>query len=115
MVQRSATCVISHSTIDKTIFNNPFSERLAIEDVDFLNHSTPHALTIKLATGGATQRIKDLDKKLHDDLTKTGFKLTWELTPGGGEVGFLGFFFEVSPRNIFGLRLTFPKANGLWL
>ncbi|KAJ6588020.1 FAD/NAD(P)-binding domain-containing protein [Mycena capillaripes] len=96
MVQRSATCVISYSTADKTFFNNPFYESLAVEDADFMSHSTPYALTMKLATGGATQRLKNLDQKLHADLAKTGFKLTWELTSGGGEVGLAGFFFQRS-------------------
>ncbi|KAJ7654111.1 FAD/NAD(P)-binding domain-containing protein [Mycena polygramma] len=94
MVQRGATCVLSSSTADKTLFNNPSSESLAIEDVDFRTHSMPHALTLKLAAGGLTQRMKDMDQKLLDALAKTGFKLTWELTPGGGEVGLIGFFFD---------------------
>ncbi|KAJ6627996.1 hypothetical protein B0H10DRAFT_1993190 [Mycena sp. CBHHK59/15] len=94
MVQRSATCVISSGTADKALFSVAFSERQTIEDADFVNHSMPHALALKLAAGGGTQRLKALDQKLHDDLTKAGFKLTWELTPGGGEVGLLGFFFD---------------------
>ncbi|KAJ6513758.1 FAD/NAD(P)-binding domain-containing protein [Mycena vitilis] len=99
MVQRGATCVLSSSTADKTLFNNPSSESLAIEDVDFRTHSMPHALTLKLAAGGLTQRMKDMDQKLLDDLAKSGFRLTWELTPGGGEVGLIGFFFDVSANN----------------
>ncbi|KAJ7154020.1 FAD/NAD(P)-binding domain-containing protein [Mycena crocata] len=94
MVQRSATCVISFSTAEKSIFGNANSERVAIEDADFMTHSMPPALAVKLAVGGATQRLKQMDQKLHEDLAKTGFKLTWELTPGGGEVGLLGFFLE---------------------
>ncbi|KAJ7303781.1 hypothetical protein DFH08DRAFT_985900 [Mycena albidolilacea] len=54
----------------------------------------PHALTLELAAGGGTKRLKEMDQKLHDDLTKAGFKLTWELTPGDGEVGLVGFFFD---------------------
>ncbi|KAJ7111319.1 FAD/NAD(P)-binding domain-containing protein [Mycena epipterygia] len=92
MVQRSATCVISSRTADKVLFSP--TERLAIEDSDFLTHSMPHALTIKLAVEGGTQQVKAMDQELHDALSKTGFKLKWELTPGGGEVGFFGFFFE---------------------
>ncbi|KAJ7235360.1 FAD/NAD(P)-binding domain-containing protein [Mycena rebaudengoi] len=86
MVQRGATCVISSGTADKVIFSVAFSERQTIEDAGFVNHSMPHALDLQLAAGGDTQRLKALDQKLHDDLTKAGMKLTWELTPGGGEL-----------------------------
>ncbi|KAJ6569875.1 FAD/NAD(P)-binding domain-containing protein [Mycena vulgaris] len=92
MVQRSATCVISAGTADKVLFAP--TKHMAREDGDLLNNSMPYALVLKLAAGGGTQRLKNLDKKLHDDLAKTGFKLTWELTPGGEQVGFPGFFFE---------------------
>ncbi|KAJ7235390.1 FAD/NAD(P)-binding domain-containing protein [Mycena rebaudengoi] len=94
MVQRGATCVMSSGTADKVIFSVAFSERQTIEDADFVNHSMPHALDLQLAAGGGTQRLKALDQKLHDDLTKAGMKLTWELTPGGGEVGLIGFFLD---------------------
>ncbi|KAJ7450862.1 FAD/NAD(P)-binding domain-containing protein [Mycena latifolia] len=94
MVQRGATCVISSATMDKTFFSVAFSERQTIEDADFLYHSMPPALALKLAVGGGTKRLKDLDRTLHDGLAKAGFKLTWELTPGGGEVGLLGFFLD---------------------
>ncbi|KAJ6570614.1 hypothetical protein DFH09DRAFT_844140, partial [Mycena vulgaris] len=105
MAQRAATRVISSAAAEKGLFGTVFSERYTIEDADFINHSIPHAWTIKLAAGGDTQRLKDLDQKLHDDPTEVGFKLTWELTPGGGEVGFLGFFFEIFVRHSFGCCL----------
>ncbi|KAJ7749873.1 FAD/NAD(P)-binding domain-containing protein [Mycena olivaceomarginata] len=63
MIQCGATCVISSAAADKALFSVASSERQTIEDIDFM------------------------DQKLHDDLTKAGFKLTWELTPGDGEVG----------------------------
>ncbi|KAJ7790745.1 FAD/NAD(P)-binding domain-containing protein [Mycena olivaceomarginata] len=94
MIQRSATCVISSAAADKALFSAASSERQTIEDIDFVNHSMPHALTLELAAGGSTKRLKEMDQKLHDDLTKAGFKLTWELTPGDGEVGLIGFFFD---------------------
>ncbi|KAJ7506977.1 FAD/NAD(P)-binding domain-containing protein [Mycena galericulata] len=94
MVQRGATCVISAKTADKFLFSLTSSERVPIEDTDFVGQSMPYSLTLKLATGGGTQRLKDSDQNLHNDLTKAGFSLKWELTPGGGEVGFLGFFLD---------------------
>ncbi|KZT03130.1 FAD/NAD(P)-binding domain-containing protein [Laetiporus sulphureus 93-53] len=94
MVQRSPTCVMAASTADRIIFDVIFNEKFAIEDADFSNHSMPHALALKLAAAGGTQRVKALDKGMLDGLAKAGFKLTWELTPGGGEVGLQGFFFE---------------------
>ncbi|KAJ6569844.1 FAD/NAD(P)-binding domain-containing protein [Mycena vulgaris] len=90
MVQRGATCTVLFAP----------TKHMAREDGDLLNNSMPYALVLKLAAGGGTQRLKNLDKKLHDDLAKTGFKLTWELTPGGEQVGFPGFFFEVSASGI---------------
>jgi hypothetical protein len=96
MIQRSATCVISSAAADKALFSAASSERQTIEDIDFVNHLMPHALSLELAAGGGTKRLKEMDQKLHDDLTKAGFKLTWELTPGDGEVGLIGFFFDVS-------------------
>jgi hypothetical protein len=111
MVQRGATCVISSGTADTALFSVAFSERQAIEDADFVNHSMPHALALKLAAGGGTQRLKDLDQKLHDDLTKAGFKLTWELTPGGGEVGLLGFFFDVRGQRTFDSNLAYGSLS----
>lgn len=85
---------MSASTSDKIIFDVTFNEKFAVEDSDFMNHSMPHALALRLSAAGGTQRIKAFDKELLDGLANAGFKLTWELTPGGGEVGLLGFFFE---------------------
>jgi hypothetical protein len=87
---------MSFGTADEALFSGAFSERRTIEDADLVNNSMPHALTLQLAAGGGTQRLKALDQKLHDGLTKAGMKLTWELTPGGGEVGLLGFFLDRS-------------------
>ncbi|KAJ7450861.1 FAD/NAD(P)-binding domain-containing protein [Mycena latifolia] len=93
MVQRGATCVISASTAD-AIFFRPTAHLSNAEDGDFVTNSMPLGLVLKLAAGGGTQHFQNLDKKLHDGLTKTGFKLTWELTPGGEQVGFAGFFYD---------------------
>ncbi|KAJ7683314.1 FAD/NAD(P)-binding domain-containing protein [Mycena rosella] len=92
MVQRGATCVISASTADKILFSP--TAHLPSEDGDFTSHSMPPALLMKLAAGGGTQHLKNLDQKLHEGLANAGFKLTWELTPGGEQVGFLGFFVQ---------------------
>ncbi|KAJ7793152.1 hypothetical protein B0H14DRAFT_3561397 [Mycena olivaceomarginata] len=85
MIQHGATCVISSAAVDKALFSAASSERQTIEDIDFVNHSMPHALSLELVAGGGTKRLKEMDQKLHDDLTKAGFKLTWELAPGDGE------------------------------
>ncbi|KAJ7450873.1 FAD/NAD(P)-binding domain-containing protein [Mycena latifolia] len=92
MVQRGATCVISASTANKILFSP--TAHLPNRDGDFMTNSMPSALMLKLAAGGGTEHLKSLDKKLHDGLSKTGFKLTWELTPGGEQVGFPGFVFH---------------------
>ncbi|KAJ7164476.1 FAD/NAD(P)-binding domain-containing protein [Mycena filopes] len=94
MVQRSATCVISSSTAQSGLFSTAFSPTLRIEDADFQAESMPYALVLKVAAGGLTQRLKEMDRALLESLEEKGFKLTWELTPGGGEVGLLGFLLE---------------------
>ncbi|KAH9934752.1 uncharacterized protein B0H18DRAFT_978051 [Fomitopsis serialis] len=91
MVQRSPTCVVSANTVDKAVFEVTFNEKYAIEDADFLGNSMPPGLGMKMAAGGGTARLKAMDKDLFDGLTKAGYQLTWEVTPGGGEVGFLGY------------------------
>jgi hypothetical protein len=95
MVQRSATCVLAASTADKALFRDVYPPHYSPEDQDFVMNSVPPALTLKMAPG-ITQRLKALDEPLHEGLKKAGMKLTWEVTPGGGEVGLLGFLFEVS-------------------
>jgi hypothetical protein len=94
MVQRSATCVISSRTADAAIFSTAFAESRAIEDADFANHSMPYRLAMRFAAGGGTARLKAMDKDMHDGLREKGFQLTWEVEPGKGEVGLIGFFFE---------------------
>ncbi|EIN12996.1 FAD/NAD(P)-binding domain-containing protein [Punctularia strigosozonata HHB-11173 SS5] len=94
MVQRSATCVISSRTADAAIFSVAFAESRAIEDADFANHSMPYRLAMKFAAGGGTARLKAMDQDIHDGLREKGFRLTWEVEPGKGEVGLIGFFFE---------------------
>ncbi|KAJ7178227.1 FAD/NAD(P)-binding domain-containing protein [Mycena filopes] len=94
MVQRSATCVISSPTAQSGLFSTTFAPTLRIEDADFQNQSMPYALVMKVAAGGLTQRLKGMDRALLEGLEGRGFKLTWELTPGGGEVGLLGFLLE---------------------
>ncbi|KAF7294094.1 hypothetical protein MKEN_01456000 [Mycena kentingensis (nom. inval.)] len=93
MVQRSATCVLAATTADKALFRGLYPPALSAVDADFINNATPPALMLKLAVG-ITQRLKALDKPLHDGLAAKGMKLTWEMTPGGGEVGLLGFLFD---------------------
>ncbi|KAH9842772.1 uncharacterized protein C8Q71DRAFT_220125 [Rhodofomes roseus] len=91
MVQRSPTCVVSANTVDKVLFGTTYNEKYAIQDSDFLSNSMPPALAMKMAVGGGTARLKGMDKDLFDGLTNAGYQLTWELTPGGGEVGLIGY------------------------
>ncbi|KZT68978.1 FAD/NAD(P)-binding domain-containing protein [Daedalea quercina L-15889] len=91
MVQRGSTCVASANAVDKHVFGITFNEKYAIEDADFLSNSMPPGLGLEMAITSGTARFKAMDKDLFDGLTKAGLKLTWELTPGGGEVGFQGY------------------------
>ncbi|KAJ7052247.1 FAD/NAD(P)-binding domain-containing protein [Mycena amicta] len=93
MVQRSATCVLSARTADIALFRAQYPPQYSAADADFANNATPPALLLRMAVG-ITQRLKRIDRKLHDGLAKAGMKLTWEMTPGGGEVGLLGFLFD---------------------
>jgi thioredoxin reductase len=90
MVQRSASCVISLTTLEK-IFKSPFPDGTPIEEADFRRNSMPPAFLLQLKISGGTQHTKMLDKELHDNLRKVGLNLTWELSPGSGEVGVEGF------------------------
>ncbi|KAG1779244.1 FAD/NAD(P)-binding domain-containing protein, partial [Suillus placidus] len=94
MVQRSATCVISSSAIEQTYFKSPFPDGTPIEELDFRDNSMPVAFLLQLAISGGTQHMKMLDKELHEALRKVGFNLTWEPSPGIGEVGLVGFLFN---------------------
>ncbi|KAG2039265.1 FAD/NAD(P)-binding domain-containing protein [Suillus americanus] len=93
MVQRSATCIISSSAAEQTHFKLPFPDGTPIEELDFRNNSMPLAFLLQLTKSGGIQHVKMLDKELHDGLRKVGFNLTWELSPGSGEVGLDGFLF----------------------
>ncbi|KAG2065534.1 hypothetical protein BDR04DRAFT_1174399 [Suillus decipiens] len=73
---------------------SPFPDGTPIEELDFRRNSMPLALILQLKISGGTQCTKLLDKELHDGLHKAGFNLTWELSPGGGEVGLEGFLFS---------------------
>ncbi|KAG1767674.1 FAD/NAD(P)-binding domain-containing protein [Suillus occidentalis] len=91
MVQRSATCVVSSSTAEQTHFKSPFPDGTPIDEYDFHANSMPLAFLLQLNLSGGVQHMKMLDKELHEGLSKVGFNLTWELSPGSGEVGFEGF------------------------
>ncbi|KAG1808136.1 FAD/NAD(P)-binding domain-containing protein [Suillus variegatus] len=93
MVQRSATCVMSSTTAEKTYYKSPFPEGTPVEELDFRSNSMPKAFFMQLKISGGTQHTKMLDKELHDGLRKIGFNLTWEPSPGSGEVGLEGFVF----------------------
>ncbi|KAG0698742.1 FAD/NAD(P)-binding domain-containing protein [Suillus ampliporus] len=93
MVQRSATCVVFSSAMEETYFKLPFSDNNPIEELDLRMNSLPSAFLLQLMKSGETQHMKMFDKELHDGLRKAGFNLTWELSPGSGEVGLEGFLF----------------------
>ncbi|KAG0693600.1 FAD/NAD(P)-binding domain-containing protein [Suillus ampliporus] len=93
MVQRSASCVVSSFVMDETHFKVPFSGNAPIEELDFRTKSLPLAFLMQLMKSGGTQHMKMFDKELHDGLRKAGFNLTWEVSPGSGEVGLPGFLF----------------------
>ncbi|OAX34185.1 FAD/NAD(P)-binding domain-containing protein [Rhizopogon vinicolor AM-OR11-026] len=94
IVQRSATCVVSSATADAFVFKLPFSDKTPIEELDFRHNSMPLAFVLQLMKSGGTQHMKAHDKEHHEGLRKAGFNLTWEPSPGSGEVGLLGFVFE---------------------
>jgi hypothetical protein len=79
--------------MEKTHYKSPFPDNTPIEELDFRNNSMPLAFLMQLQISGGTQYTKMLDKELHEGLRKVGFNLTWELSPGGGEVGLEGFVF----------------------
>ncbi|KAJ7615365.1 FAD/NAD(P)-binding domain-containing protein [Roridomyces roridus] len=91
MVQRSATCVFSSSTYEK--FSPPGDKLPIVEDMDLVNNSMPPALNVELANRGL-ESFKDCDRELFDGLQKAGFKLTWQMNPGGPEVSPLAFFYN---------------------
>jgi hypothetical protein len=94
IVQRSATCVVSLTAAEKSFFDLPLSDKTPIEELDFRDNSMPLAFRLQLMKSGGTQYLKMLDKELHEGLRTAGFNLTWEYSPGGGEVGILGFLLE---------------------
>ncbi|KAG2068594.1 FAD/NAD(P)-binding domain-containing protein [Suillus decipiens] len=94
MVQRSATFVISSSAAEQIQFKSPFPSGTPIEELDFHNNSMPLAFLLQVTKSGGAQHLKMLDKELHDGLCKVGFNLTWELSPGSGEVGIAAFLFD---------------------
>ncbi|KAG1833997.1 FAD/NAD(P)-binding domain-containing protein [Suillus subalutaceus] len=93
MVQRNATCVVSSTTAEKS-FKSPFPDGTPVEELDFRMNSMPMAFILQLKISGGIEHTKMLDKELHDGLRKAGFNLTWELSPGSGEVGVDGFVFS---------------------
>ncbi|KAG1724581.1 FAD/NAD(P)-binding domain-containing protein [Suillus paluster] len=94
IVQRSATCVVSSSAAEETNYKLPFSDNNPIEELDFRNNSLPLSFLLQLKKSGGTQHVKMFDKELHEGLRKAGFNLTWESSPGSGEVGLEGFIYS---------------------
>lgn len=73
-------------------------ETRSVEDNDFFMQSVPSRLALRQAAAGDTQKIKKMDEELLTKLGEKGFSLTWELEPGGGEVGIWGFVLEKVAR-----------------
>ncbi|KAG0698724.1 FAD/NAD(P)-binding domain-containing protein [Suillus ampliporus] len=84
---------VAHGAAEETYFKLPFSDNNPIEELDLRMNSLPSAFLLQLMKSGGTQHMKMFDKELHDGLRKAGFNLTWELSPGSGEVGLEGFLF----------------------
>jgi hypothetical protein len=80
--------------MEQTHFKSPFPDGTPIEEFDFRTNSMPLAFLLQMNISGGTQHMKMLDKELHEALRKVGFNLTWELSPGSGEVGATGFLFK---------------------
>ncbi|KAG2133283.1 FAD/NAD(P)-binding domain-containing protein [Suillus clintonianus] len=91
MVQRSATYVVSAGAAEQTHFKLPFPDGSPVEELDFRNNSMPLAFLLQLTKTRGLQDVKMFDKELHEGLRKAGFNLTWELSPGSGEVGLEAF------------------------
>ena len=87
---------ITIASAEKSLYKLPFSDKTPIEELDFRGNSTPLAFSLQLMKSGSAQCVKALDKELHEGLRKAGFKLTWELSPGSGEVGLEEFLIERS-------------------
>lgn len=98
---------MSSTTAEKTYYKSPFPEGTPVEELDFRSNSMPKAFFMQLKISGETQHTKMLDKELHDGLRKIGFNLTWEPSPGSGEVGLEGFVFirQSSGTSVLGFIL----------
>lgn len=82
-------------------------ETRPVEDNDFFAQSMPSRLSLMHAAAGGTQKIKKMDEELFTKLRERGFSLTWELEPGGGEVGIWGFVLERVARGSSKLIASF--------
>jgi len=114
MVQRGPTCVFSMEA-HETIVMPDFTEdngipRYAIEDIDITLHSMAPPLFMQISEQVLTPRYKAIDKEMHENLEKTGFKLTWSRYPGGPEIGPLGLLTEnlASGTSMFFYSLAVP-------
>jgi hypothetical protein len=80
--------------MEQTQFKSPFPDGTPIEEFHFHTNLMPLAFLLQVNLSGGAQHMKMLDKELHEALSKVGFNLTWELSPGSGEVGVAGFVFK---------------------
>ncbi|KAG1878425.1 FAD/NAD(P)-binding domain-containing protein [Suillus tomentosus] len=94
LVQRSATCVVSSAAMEKTRFRPLYPNGTPMEELDFRSNSMPLAFLLQLTKSGGIRHMKMLDQELHDGLRQAGFNLTWEVSPGSGEVGIEGFLYS---------------------
>jgi len=100
MIQRSATCVFSMNAHEAIAMANFVEEdgipRYSLDDLDLASglHSMPPPFLMQMAEQRITALYKAIDKEMHENLEKAGFKLTWSLYPGGPEVGPVGLLVE---------------------
>ncbi|KAG2058298.1 FAD/NAD(P)-binding domain-containing protein [Suillus hirtellus] len=94
LVKRSATCVVSSAAMEKTRFRSLYPNSTPMEELDFRSNSMPLAFLLQLTKSDGIRHMKMLDQELHDGLRQAGFNLTWEVSPGSGEVGLEGFLYS---------------------
>lgn len=98
--------------MEKTRFRSLYPNSTPIEELDFRSNSMPLAFLLQLTKSGGIRHMKMLDQELHDGLRQAGFNLTWEVSPGSGEVGIEGFLFSRRGSGTSAYRLV-PETSDI--
>lgn len=80
---------MSQATSEQLIFKNMYPEEQTPENCDFAVFSLPIPVLFDLLESQIVHIAKQMDKAMHEGLSKAGFKLTWS-HKGGREVGLYG-------------------------